>query len=178
MASLLVVDFVLFGYLPSRRRLAALEDSCRAQKKVVNQVVDESSKLAAMRSNIEKYQQELKKYPVEIPVHRALGEFIHTISALMQQHALHDRYIEPAIEIQGDHLPCIPITLRCKGSYIQLHAFYQDLQKLPRLIRFEEVLFQRNSQNNGEVHMHASIAIFYQPDVDLSQTLLEDSVVS
>lgn len=178
MACILVADFILFGYLPSRRRLAALEDSRNKQDNAVNQVVDESSELADLRANIEHYQEDLKSYPAQIPAHRSLGEFIHTLSKLMQQHALQDRYIEPAIDVHGDHLPCIPVTLRCRGSFSQLHAFYQDLQKLPRLIRFDEVLFERNANQDGQVHMHASIAVFYQPNIDFSQTLFEDAVVS
>jgi len=140
--------------------------------------MSESSELAALRDKVNQYQIELKAYPMQIPAHRALGEFLHTISTLMQQHALHDRYIEPAMDIHGDHLPCIPVSLRCRGSFAQMHAFYRDLQKLPRLIRFEEVQFERNSDAEGEVQMRASIAIFYQPEADLSQTLLEDTDVS
>jgi Tfp pilus assembly protein PilO len=178
LASILVADFVLFGYLPSKRRLTALDGLRQEQLSAVSQVVDESSELAAMRANINQYQRELRAYPMQIPAHRALGEFLHTVSSLMQQHALQDRYIEPALDIHGDHIPCIPVTLRCRGSFAQLHAFYHDLQELPRLIRFDEVLFERDSKANGEVQMQASIAIFYQPEADLSRASLEDTVVS
>lgn len=155
-----------------------MDELRKEQIGAVSQVVNESSELAAMRANINQYQRELKAYPMQIPAHRALGEFLHTVSNLMQQHALLDRYIEPAIDVHGDHIPCIPVTLRCRGSFAQLHAFYHDLQKLPRLIRFDEVLFERNSKAEGEVQMKASIAIFYQPKADLSQVPLEDTVVS
>ncbi len=178
LAGILATDFVLFGYLPSRRRLVALDELRNEQANAVSQVVDESSELAAMRSDINQYQRELKTYPMQIPAHRALGEFLHTVSSLMRQHALKDRYIEPAMDIHGDHVPCIPITLRCRGSFAQLHAFYHDLQRLPRLIRFDDILFERDLKAEGEVQMQASIAIFYQPEADLSQAPLEDTIVS
>jgi Tfp pilus assembly protein PilO len=175
---LLIADFVLFGYLPSKRRLFALENLRTEQDAAVTQVVVQSGQLAALRQSVDQWRQSFADHRQRIPAERDLGGFLHTVSSLMQKHALVERVIEPKMDVHGDHPPCIPITMQCRGTFMQLHAFYQDLQNLPRLVRFEEVSFNRHPTMAGQVCMSASIAIFYQPETDLGQPVRKGTLAS
>lgn len=176
--TLLIADFILFGYLPSKRRLMALERSRTEQENAVAQAVEESSQLAALRHSINEERQWLTHQQDRIPHQRDLGNFLHTVVSLMQKHTLEEHSIEPQEDVFGDHPPCIPMNLRCRGSYEQLYLFCRDLQSLPRLVRFEEVLFQRHPSMTGDVMMNASIAIFYQPDTELIPSPVKGSMTS
>lgn len=176
--TLLVADFVFFGYLPSKRRLKALDAHRMQQNAAVNQAVVESGRLATLRQNVDEYLHGLDDHQQRIPRERNLGDFLHTLSSLMETHALSERIIEPEQDVHGDHPPCVPITMSCLGTYTQLHAFYRDLQNLPRLVRFEVVSFERHPTQTGQVRMNASIAIFYQPETDLVQPALKGTMAS
>jgi hypothetical protein len=46
----------------------------------------------------------------------------------------------------------------------QLFAFFKAMENMDRLIRFEEVKFENDSDLNAVVKLNAKANVYYQPD--------------
>ncbi|MFC1763707.1 type 4a pilus biogenesis protein PilO [Planctomycetota bacterium] len=177
-SALLVADFILFGYLPSKRRLSTLLESRHSQEASIAQAKADASQLAALRQAVSQSQILLEEQRQYIPQERHFNQFLEDVSELMQRHKLREQLIEPGRDVLGSNSVCIPVTLRCQGAFAQLFAFYQDLQKMPRLIRFEEIMFDRHPTATTQVEMIAHMAIYYQPDVDYDPLTIKSRISS
>ena len=58
----------------------------------------------------------------------------------------------------------IPLTLECRGSLKQLFAFFQAMEDMDRLVRFEEVKFENDSDFNAVVKLNVKANVYYQSD--------------
>lgn len=166
LAVVLVADFIWFAYLPSRRRLEALRESRRQQTSTVTEAQEITWQIPDVRQQMNTLEEEILQWYQRVPEERTMGDFLKDIARLMTQHGLTEQVMVPGTEIGTQGLVCIPVSIHCRGTLQQLFVFYQDLQALQRLVRFEKISLQRDSaRTDGHVTMQTDIVIFYRPPV-------------
>jgi Tfp pilus assembly protein PilO len=162
-AGVMVAGFVLFRYLPLRKRMKSVEKTRAAQTLVVTKGMAKNEQLPGLREEIEKLQIEVNDYERQIPAERELGAFLHKIADLMNGHNLKGQFIEPGEEVEGEELNYIPVNMKCKGRLKQVFEFYKSLQNLERLVRIEEVKLLNEEDFSGEVSMQTRAVVYYRP---------------
>jgi len=158
-----VAGFVLFRYLPLRKKMKAVEKTRASQALVITKDMAKNEKLPALREEFEQLQSEVSNYERQIPADRELGTFLHKIADLMNGHNLKGQFIEPGEEIEGEELNYIPVNMKCKGRLKQIFEFYKSLQSLERLVRIEEVKLLNENNFSGEVNMQTQAVVYYRP---------------
>jgi len=158
-----VAGFLLFRYLPLRKKMKAVEKTRAAQALVINKGMAKNEQLPSLREEFEKLQSEVSNYERQIPADRELGTFLHKIADLMNSHNLKGQFIEPGEEVEGEELNYIPVNMKCRGKLKQIFEFYKSLQSLERLVRIEEVKLLNENNFSGEINMQTRAVVYYRP---------------
>jgi len=161
----LVGGFLLFRYLPLRRRIKALRQTKAAQALTIAKGTADGKQLPLLKELLLELQRELENYEANIPERSDIGVFLQKIAGLMNEHNLRGQVIEPRKEIKAEKLNCIPVNMKCKGRLTQIFKFYRRLQGMDRLIRIEQVKLFNDSDFSGEVGMETKAVIYYRAQV-------------
>jgi Tfp pilus assembly protein PilO len=164
-ACVIIGGFVLFRYLPLRRRLKAARQTKAAQTLTIAKGTADGKQLPLLKEQLLELQRELENYEANIPERSDIGVFLQRIAGLMNEHDLRGQVIEPRKEIKAEKLNCIPVNMKCKGRLTQIFEFYRRLQGMDRLIRIEQVKLFNDSDFSGEVAMEAKAVIYYKAQV-------------
>jgi len=162
--AMLMADFVLFGYWPSRQRCGALQQAIAKQQSLVSLAKDRRRQLPALRTHLAQCDQALAEYQDRVPVHQELGSFLQDVSGLMTCHHLQDQVIVPGAEAQVEGLSAVPVTVSCKGRLTDLFGFYRKLASIRRLVQLETIRFTNDPDLGGLVKVEARMVIFCRPE--------------
>jgi len=161
-AAVIVGGFVLFRYLPLRKSKNAFEQAKAAQTLAIAKASAQGQQLPALKEQLLTLQQAVADYEVNIPPQRSLGEFLHEIADLMNEHDLTEQVVQPGKEVEAKGLSCILINMQCKGKLKHIFEFFSSLQMLDRLVRIEQVKLGNDKDFNGEVTMGTKAFIYYK----------------
>ena len=161
-AAAIICVFVLFWYLPLRRKTNAIKQAKTEQAISIAKGTADARQLPLLEEQLLKLEARLGDYEANIPEQRAHGVFLHRIADLMKEHDLSDQVITPGKEIEADKFNCIPITMQCKGELAQISEFYRRLQTLDRLVRIEKVKLSNDNSYSGQVSMETEAVVYYR----------------
>ncbi len=164
-AGSIVFAFVLFRYMPLRRKILAIEQVKTGQTLVIAKGVADGKQLPLLEEQLLKLQGELGDYEASIPGQRDLGEFLHRIADLMKEHSLTDQVITPGEEVRAEEFNCIPVSMRCDGELSRISEFYRQLQALDRLVRIEQVKFTNDNSYSGQVSIETDVVVYYRAGI-------------
>jgi len=164
-ACVIIGGFVLFRYLPLRRRMKAARQTKAAQTLTIAKGTADGKQLHLLKKQLLGLQRELENYEANIPERSDIGVFLQRIAGLMNEHNLRGQEVKPLKEVKAEKLNCIPVNMQCKGKLAQIFEFYRRLQRLDRLVRIEQVKLSNDSDFSGEVSMEARAVIYYRAKV-------------
>jgi len=165
LAGVMIGGFLLFRYLPLRKRINAIEQTRVSRKAAADKALYQGGQLPALRRQLQKLKQLVGNYEAKVPSDNSLGVFLKRIANLMNEHDLREQRIEPGREVQEvEGLSCVPVTMQCKGRLKHIFEFFSSLQSLERLVRIERVRLQNDNRFTGEVSMQAETVIYYRPE--------------
>lgn len=159
----MVGGFVLFRYLPLRKRIKAVEQARTEQRLAIVRASAERGQLPALKEQLLELERAVGNYEANVPGQRAIGAFLHKIANLMSEHNLSGQLIQPGNEIEMEELNCIPVNVQCKGRLKQIFEFLRSVQGLDRLVRIEQVKLENDGDFSGEVSMQTKASIYYKP---------------
>ncbi len=162
-AGTIVAAFVLFRYLPLRKRIKAVERERTAQALAINQASMERVQMQLLKEQLLKLQTIVGNYKANIPEQNDFGVFLQQIADLMGKNNLREQVIAPGKEVAVKGLNCIPVDMQCKGTLAQVFEFQKQMQRLDRLVRIENIKLTNDSDFAGDVSMQAQVVIYYRP---------------
>ena len=159
---LFVADFAFYGYLPSQRRLRALNEASANQARLLATAASQSEELPELKQRLQTAREIVAHYDEYVPTEQTIGVFLKQIAHLMTAHSLSDQVVEPGQEIEADDINCIPVSMDCTGALKDIFGFYRDVRAMDRLVRIERVVLKNDSNLVGRVSMHTEALIFYR----------------
>ncbi|MHC4659408.1 MAG: type IV pilus inner membrane component PilO [Planctomycetota bacterium] len=162
-AGAMVGGFVLFRYLPLRKRIKTVEQTKAAQRDAVTKALAEQGQLPILKEQLRKLKTTVGDYEARVPGHGDLGPFLHRIANLMNEHNLREQRVQPGKEVEAEGLNCIPVSMQCKGGLKQIFEFFYSLQALERLVRIERVKLENDKDFSGELSMRTDTVVYYRP---------------
>ena len=160
----MVFGFVLFRYLPLRKKIKTVKAAQVRQEFAVTKASAENQRLPKAKEQLLQLKMAVGNYQANVPVQRDLGEFLQKITNLMNEHNLKEQLIQPGRELKTGELNCVPISVQCKGRLKLLFEFYKSLQGLDRLVRFEYAKLVNDRDFSGEVSIQTKAAIYYRTE--------------
>ncbi len=162
LAAVVISSFVGFRYYPLARRAKAAEHTATEQLTMISQTNNNIRKLPELRRQIDELCRATDGYDKEIPQERRFADLWRQIAEVMNKHNLQNQIVQPGAEIKGEKVNCIPISIKCEGSFKQIFALLQSLQGLQRLIRIESLNLANDNDFTGSIKMQADAKVYYQ----------------
>ena len=157
--------FVLFWYLPLRKKMKAVNQAKTAQTLAIAKGAADSRQLPLLKEQLLKLQNRIRNYKVNIPETNTFGGFLGIVTDLMNKYNLKEQEITPGEEVKAGQFNCIPVSICCKGELAEIFKLYRQFQILDRLIRIEQVKLSNDSNYNGHVSMETKAIIYYRAKV-------------
>jgi len=161
-AVLMVSGFVLFRYLPLRKRMKIVNQTKATERGSANEDQSRSELLPVLEEQASKIAESIGDYEARIPEQRELGVFLRKIADLMNAHNLQEQVVTPGGEVKSRELNCIPVEIQCKGNLTEMFEFFKGLQGLDRLVRIEQVKLSNDADFSGEVRLETRAVIYYR----------------
>jgi Tfp pilus assembly protein PilO len=162
MAGAIVCVFVLFWYLPLRKKMATVKQAKAEQILTIAKGAADAQQLPVLERQLQKLRLELHDYEAKIPDQRDYGSFLRKITDLVNEHSLEETIIEPGDMVEAGEFNCIPVSMQCTGRLGQIFNFYGSLQALDRLVRIEQVKLSSDADYSGLVSMETKAVIYYR----------------
>lgn len=162
---LMIGGFVLFRYLPLKKKMKTLNSEKGEIQIAINKASTQANQLPELEKHLSALQNSVGNYELKIPGNSELGKFLQQISELMNEYNLKEQLIEPDKEMEAEDMKCIPVKMHCKGTLSQLFEFYKEMQLLERLIRIEQIQLKNDKDFTGEVSMGTKAVIYYRPEM-------------
>ena len=161
-AALMVSGFLLFRYVPLRRRMKIVKQTETAERGSANESQSQRGLLPVLEEQSSQLAESIGDYETKIPEQRELGVFLRKIADLMNAHNLEEQVVTPGSEVKGRELSCIPVEIQCKGNLTEMFEFFKGLQSLDRLVRIEQVKLSNDADFGGEVRLETRAGIYYR----------------
>lgn len=160
----ILCGFGIFQYIPVIRQKHAIREGMAQQDQLSEMICSQSALLPELKQQEKQLQEELIPFFKKLPQGRHFSQLWQQIADVMNECKLTDQLVQPGEELKSDQLCSIPLTLECRGSLEQLFAFFQAMENMDRLVRFEEVKLENDSDFNADVKLNAKANVYYQPD--------------
>jgi len=133
-------------------RVQWLEVIARAEK--------EAAVLATRTANFEE----------RIPAGPQLGGFLEELARLAKKHDLQSDTIQPGEAVRLAEVNALPIIIKVRGSFAGLHALFQDMERMPRLTRVEQLKAVSDPEHPGMVAAELNVKVFYRTTENEAKT--------
>ena len=160
----ILLSFGVFQYLPVLRQKQAIRERLTQQDLVAETICSESMLLPELKQQHRRLTAELEPFAQKVPQGRHFASLWQQIADVMNECKLTDQLVQPGEELKSDTLCSISLTVECRGTLEQLFAFFEAMEKMDRLIRFEKVKFESDSDFGKVVKLNATASVYYQPD--------------
>jgi len=158
----LLAGFILFQYLPMRKKCDAIQKKCISQNSLIGQAGQKDVQLSSLKNKLNELQKNLAGFENSLPEDTQLGSFLGKVARLMDEYGLTEQQIAPQQEIQTKKLNCIGVTMKGRGKLSQIRRFYAAIQQLDRAIRVEEFRLLNDNELSGQITMETKIIIYYR----------------
>jgi Tfp pilus assembly protein PilO len=158
-----VILACLFGFfLPLNRKAGTIRSQRDIAQLIIDEAIQQKSQLPQLKQKLQTLSSQVKNYQSSIPEEIEVGQFLQTITSLMDQYNLQEQFVKPGDEKRLEQLLCVPIDIRCKGRLSQLFEFFKSLQSLDRLVRIEFVNLSNSPNMDGQLSMETKAVIYYK----------------
>jgi len=164
LSAVILCGFGFYQYIPVIRQKHAIRDRMAQQDQLSETICSQSVLLPELKQQKKQLQEELIPFSKKIPQGRQFAQLWQQIADMMNECKLTDQLVQPGEELKSDQVCSIPFTFECRGSLEQLFAFFQAMENMDRLVRFEEVKFENDSDFSAVVKLNAKANVYYQPD--------------
>ena len=162
LAAVVISSFVGFRYYPLARRAKAAERTATEQITMISQTNNSIRKLPELRRQIDELCRATDGYDKKIPQERRFADLWKQIAEVMNRHNLQNQLVQPGAEIKGQKVNCIPISIKCEGTFKQIFELLQSLREIQRLIRIESLNLANDNDFTGSIKMQADAKVYYQ----------------
>lgn len=156
--------FGIFQYIPVIHQKSRLREQMTQQDKLSETIYSQSVMLPELQQQEKQLQQKLVPFTKKIPHGRQFAQLWQQIADVMNECKLTDQLVQPGEELKSDQLFSIPLTLECKGSVKQLFTFFKAMEDMDRLVRFEKIKIENDSDFNAVVKLTVKANVYYQPE--------------
>ena len=141
----MVLATLLFVYGPQSKKL----DELKTQKSLLQRslVADsvKASVVPEMLRQIGEMKNRYRDFDRKLPKNKELGAFLAEITGKLSSQELVDPSIEPGDPTAGRFYHTLPIIIRCRGSYLGLMNFLEQIGKMERLTRVHSLVIDKRA---------------------------------
>ncbi len=164
LAAVVMVAFGVFRYMPIVNKKIAMKEQMAQQSLPMEQIQEYSQRLPELKLQKKALEENQREYLTKIPEGKQFAQLWQHIAEAMNECRLEDQMVQPGIEEKSADVCCIPLKIECRGTLEQMFTFLQKLEKLDRLVCFEEIQLENSSDFSAVIKLNAKAKVYYQPE--------------
>ncbi len=166
--ALIIQGFGYFFYLkPHQEHLEELVLKERDLKMQFEIKARKAAALPQVKSQLEELKARYQVLLQQLPERTELATMLASVNELGLDNGLSFASIEWDERKEHEFLYELPLNFELTGTYHDIGRFSQDIAKLPRIITFKDVTWQRVSQESSKLHFRVTANTYqFRPDYD------------
>jgi type IV pilus assembly protein PilO len=140
---LLVCAFYFLQYRPQSENIAKLQADLSEQEKQLAILKRAAAELPALQESLAKAEGDFAYLLSQLPDKKEIPALLETVSQLGAQVGLENVLFQPQPEQTFEFYAVIPIRLDLVGTYHKLGAFFDNMSKLNRILKVENLSLTR-----------------------------------
>lgn len=169
---LLVLILVLQGvgawfyWVPQNEDLQQLKQQEQTLKSALHIKANKVAVLPMLQSQLTELTSRYDYLLQQLPVQKELASMLASVNELGLDHDLTFTRIDWGEKQNQDFLYRLPLNIELTGSYHDIGDFAEAIAKLPRIISFDDVDWQRVSQESSTLHFRVRAYTYqFKPEV-------------
>lgn len=169
---LLVLILVLQGvgawfyWIPQNEDLQQLKQQEQTLKSTLHIKANKVAVLPMLQSQLTELTSRYDYLLQQLPVQKELASMLASVNELGLDHDLTFTRIDWGEKQNQDFLYRLPLNIELTGSYHDIGDFAEAIAKLPRIISFDDVDWQRVSQESSTLHFRVRAYTYqFKPEV-------------
>lgn len=143
------VGGVVLVHVPCKRRLDAINHEIEAQRRALQDHVEQARVVPTMMRRVEQMKQWYKDFDRRLPRRVELGGFLREISAGLEKENLLNQAIEPGNPEREELFHTLPIIMKFRGDYPALTSFLERADRMTRLTRVRKLTVCRTKEQDA-----------------------------
>lgn len=135
--AIIVIGAVVLVFMPQSGQLKRLNTQITAQTYKLRAESEQASVVPELVRRVEGMNHRYKDFDHCLPKRTELGGFLCDIARHLDEHELSNQSIEPGNPTRSELFHTLPITMRFRGSYMNIARFLRRLDEMERLSRVE-----------------------------------------
>jgi len=152
----------MFGYLPIAHQKMVLRESMRRNALTLEQIRVQGRQLPDLEKKVEALEQKAVEFDEKAPRERQFAQLWQTITQIMNEHQLSNQLVQPGVEVRGEPVSRMELTLQCTGSFENVFELFRCLEQMDRLIRIESVKLNNDAEFSGQLNVQACASVYFQ----------------
>ncbi|MGC9421066.1 MULTISPECIES: type 4a pilus biogenesis protein PilO [Vibrio] len=169
--ALLIIVIQAVGYwfylLPKQETLEGLKQQEQTLKSTVRIKASKVAALPQLQAQLNELSERYDYLLRQLPVQQELASMLASVNELGLQNSLTFTRIDWGEKLNQEFLYRLPLNIELTGNYHNIGDFSEAIAKLPRIISFEDVDWQRVSQESSTLHFRVR-AYTYQFKAEVS----------
>ena len=160
-AALVLLAFYVLGYVPTTRRLEALQLQIQAKQREVQGNMDRSRTLPNLAKEVQSLEDRVRMYARQFPRNPDLGNFIHDLTGISQRLSLGEWKLAPKTPKRGESYFELPIMMQFEGEFINAKNFLHEVENMQRLTRVQKLQLKAKDLKSGVVQVEVETNIYF-----------------
>lgn len=158
-----------FYLIPKQDNLSALIEQEQTLKSTIRIKAHKAATLPQLKAQLDGLSERYDYLLQQLPEQKELASMLAAVNELGIKHQLSFNRMDWGEKEQQAFLNRLPLNLELTGEYHNIGQFSQAIAQLPRIIFFENVDFQRISQDSQNLSVNVRAFTYqYQPDLPAS----------
>ena len=158
-----------FYLVPKQDHLSALIEEEQTLKSTIRIKAHKAATLPQLKAQLDGLSERYDYLLQQLPEQKELASMLAAVNELGIKHQLSFNRMDWGEKEQQAFLYRLPLNLELTGEYHHIGQFSQAIAQLPRIIYFENVDFQRISQDSQNLSVNVRAFTYqYQPDLPAS----------
>lgn len=156
----IVLLFIFVVHLPQKYRLSELQDQIQAQEEQLSLAKQKTSVLVPLNKRVETLRAAVAKFDKRLLGRNELGAYLEEVVAKLKSAQLISEEIRPQSPITMPRYSELPITIKFRGSFQNIYAFLDNIEKITHLTQVRELKLQRNRKGDPEIRATMVLNIY------------------
>lgn len=157
-----ILGFCGFWFYPLAGKSMDIKEIRTLQQTATAQVEQYNTLVPVLRKQAEQLTEETADFDIRIPDNQQFADLWQQIAVVMTTHNLEDQIVEPGVEIIGESIIRIPLTIKCSGRISQIFDMLKSLDSIERTISLEKVELLNDGDYGGKLKLNAIANVYYR----------------
>lgn len=155
--------FTFFVWMPSRASTEGYKDRIAEVQAVLGPNMKDPHLLADRSREVQELRDKVNSDERQVPDQPRLAEFLRSLTEVAQERLVSRPELETLETKRFERYNVIPAQLQCRGSFVATYQVLRDIEKLPRLVRVDELHLRidRSRDSNNVVSSTFQLSTFY-----------------